>query len=293
MHVASPVVLTSHEVDLEKEENHIDPHFAIMQIPDQTLKTIDSFKEKRLGFILKSVYVTFPETQDYIDEALKEAAANKGHDKAEELLKAANFPLYPYHSKLSDFDPSCLNEQDQEIYKEITNLDFLTSDHPYVTIFGPINFGSEKLAIALGDAVCRSLHKVQYIKFHRLIKILQTHLIDSKANKQYEDLANTECLIVENFAGDPIHDPDLLTHLYHFFDARTEAQRDSVSIARAKNSSKIICRSNIITTCRAYGDWYHVFDADGDISTGLVSLIYGYGKLIYVDETNKPEAPTE
>ena len=260
----------------------------LLQIPDDTLKSIDSFGNRYLGFILKTIYVSYPDTRNSIEEKLSKAIANRKHDKVQSLLEDANLPLYPEHAKLDDFDTSCLNEQDQEQFQQLKTLDFLYSDCPNITLLGPQNFGCEKLACGFGDAICHRLHGVYYIKFQHLISMLISHGSNASKNSEYEKLMKKDCLIVEDFAGTPIHDRDLLAELYTFFDARITAHRKSFSAAKGKQQSMKKPCVTIITTCRAYEEWYSFFDCDKMKAVSLATLFHGYGNILYVDETNKP-----
>lgn len=263
----------------------------ILQIPNETLKNIDSFRNKYLGNILKTIYATYPETRDMILSELNKAIANKSHDKAQQLIDEASFPLYPNQPKLDDFDPSCLNEIDRTLFQDLKTFNFFTSDKPNLTLFGPQHFGCEKLASGFGDALCRRLHRVFYITFHHLISLLQTHGIKTDKNNEYEELQKKECLIIEDFAGESIHDKDLLSELYIFLDGRISAHRKSFSETYGKNQ-KMKPRVTIITTCRAYEEWYNFFDCDQGKASSLIALFHGYGDILYVDETNKPENAT-
>ena len=261
----------------------------LLQIPDETLKNIDFFGNRYLGFILKAIFASYPDTQNFINIELTKAIANRNHDKAQRLIDEANLPFYPKCAKLDDFDTSCLNEQDLEQFQQLKTLDFLYSDCPNITILGPQNFGCEKLAYGFGDAVCHKLHSVYYIKFQHLISMLISHGHKTVKNNEYDRLMKKDCLIIEDFAGTPIHDRDLLAELYSFLDARITAHRESFSAAKNKQQSMQKPSATIITTCRAYEEWYSFFDCDKMKAVSLASLFHGYGSILYVDETNKPE----
>ena len=265
----------------------------LLQIPDATLKSIDSFGSRYLGFILKTIYASYPDTQSFIDGELQKAISNRKHDKAQSLLDDANLPLYPNHAKLEDFDPSCLNEQDQELFQQLKTLDFMFSDCPNITLLGPQNFGSEKLASGFGDSICHKLHSVYYIKFPHLVSILITHGSKTTKNSEYDKLTKKECLIIEDFAGTPIHDRDLLAELYIFLEARTSSHREAFSAAKAKNQPMKKTCITMITTCRAYEEWYSFFDCDKMKAVSLATLFHGYGNILFVDEANKTEEQTK
>lgn len=56
-----------------EEKNNDDSalYDQIVNIPEETLRDIDSFKNRYLGSVLKKVYATHPELQDEIDTELK------------------------------------------------------------------------------------------------------------------------------------------------------------------------------------------------------------------------------
>ena len=259
----------------------------LLQIPDKTLKNIDFFGNRYLGFILKTVYASYPDTQSTIDAELVEAIENKQRDKAQSLIDEANLPLYPNHAKLEDFNPTCLNEQDQELFQRLKTLDFMFSDCPNITLLGPQNFGAEKLASGFGDAICHKLHSVYYTKFQHLISMLITHGSKTARNNEYDKLMKKDCLIIEDFAGIPIHDRDLLAELYSFLDARISSHLKLFNAAKGKKQPMNKACITIITTCRAYEEWYSFFDCDKMKAVSLATLFHGYGEILSVDEAYK------
>ena len=260
----------------------------LLHIPDEIVKDIDSFRDRYLGFIVKSLYASYPDVRDDIETELSKAIANRKNDKVQKLIDNAGFPLAPNHPKLESFDPACLNEPDKEQFEQIKKLDFLYSDCPNITLLGPQHFGVEDLAIGLGDAVCRKLHTVYYINFHDLISLLINHGCKTAKNNEYEKLSKIECLIIEDFAGESIHDRDLLSELYTFLNTRISDHRNSFSAAIGKKSIRIKPCVTIITTCRAYEEWYSFFDCDRMRAVNLATIFHGYGSILYVDSTNRP-----
>ena len=105
--------------------------------------------------------------------------------------------------------------------------------------------------------------------------------------KQYQDLLNKECLIIEDFAGTTIHDRDLLSALYIFLETRVQTHRKSVFEAKQKPNAKVKFRITIITTCRAYEEWIDFFECDKMKAASIATLFYGFGEILYVDVTNK------
>lgn len=75
--------------------------------------------------VIIQIITQYPEMTDTVKELLVNAKANRGNDRVNNLLAAANFPCYPEHSRLSDFDPACLSETEQIKYKDIAELSFL------------------------------------------------------------------------------------------------------------------------------------------------------------------------
>lgn len=268
------------------------PFPDILTIPDETLKNIDYFNNRYLGYVLKTVYALHPEIRDEIERELEKAVSNKKHDKVQRLIEDAGFPLYPNHYKLDDFNSTCLSDEDKKQLDDLKTLAFITSDCPNITIKGPQHFGSEKLASGLGDALCSKLYSVQYIKFNHLLSLLSTHSMNSKSNSEYEKLQKKDCLIIEDFAGEAIVDRDLLSVLYTFLDTRITSHRNAFSYSRSKGSPSFKPSATIITTCRDYREWGSFFDSDINKAASLISLFYGYGCIINVDEAKEEEKPT-
>ena len=102
-------------------------------------------------------------------EIIIKTCINKTNDDINDLLASANLPLYPEHYRLSDFNTSCLSEEDQEKYEELSKLSFLHSeDKPNVLLYGLPDLGREKVASTLGDACCREQKSVFYITYDDL-----------------------------------------------------------------------------------------------------------------------------
>lgn len=262
-------------------------HKEILEIPEETLKNIDSFNNRYLGYILKSLYATHPEMQEVIDSELNKAISNKKHDKVQRLIEEADFPLYPNHFKLDDFDSSCLSDEDKKQLEELKALSFINSDCPNITLKGPQHFGSEKLASGLGDMLCNKLYSVRYIKFSQLLAILSTHRTNASSNSEYEKLQKKDCLIIEDFAGEAVEDRDLLSAIYTFLETRVTSHRNSFSYARSRNNGRFKPSATIITTCRDYREWASFFDCDVNKTSSLIALFYGYGWLLNVDEAKQ------
>ncbi len=260
----------------------------ILELPDELLSNIDSFKNRYLGSALKSLYARHPELREEIAAELNTAASNRKSDKVQNLIEDANFPLYPNHYKLEDFNPSCLNKQDRKQYDDLIKLDFMTNDCPNITLYGPSHYGSEKLASGLGDALCNKLYTVSYIKFSHLIDMLKVHTIDRRMNKEYDKLIKRDCLIIEDFAGQDIEDRDLLSVLYTFLDTRISEHRNSYSRSVKGNIGHFKPSATIVTTCRDYRKWYSFFNCDPDKATNIISLFHGFGCFLTIDEA-KPE----
>lgn len=265
-------------------------HEEILQIPEETLKNIDSFNNRYLGYILKSVYATHPEMQEIIDAELNKAISNKNHDKAQRLIEEAGFPLYPNHHKLDDFNSLCLSDEDKMQLEELKTLSFINSDCPNITLKGPQHFGSEKLASGLGDMLCNKLYSVRYIKFGHLLTLLSTHTTNPSSNSEYEKLQKKDCLIIEDFAGESIVDRDLLAVLYTFLETRITSHRNSFSYAHSRNNGRFKPSATIITTCRDYQEWASFFDCDVNKAASLIALFYGYGCLLNVDEAKEQKS---
>ena len=265
----------------------------ILQIPEETLANIDTFKDRYLGATLKTLYAKHPELREDIDAELENAISNRKNDKVQRLIEDANLPLYPNHYKLSDFDPSCLKEEERKTYNELITLDFMTSDCPNVTLYGPRTFGAEEIASGLGDALCNRLYTVSYIKYDYLIEMLKSHTVNTSMNKLYDKLLKQDCLIIERFTGQDIADRDLLSVLCTFLDTRISNHRNSFSKAIKSGIGHFKPSATIVTTGRDYDEWYTTFDCDYENATSIIALFHGYGCKLEVDSGKAQENPTE
>lgn len=123
----------------------------------QVLQDIALFNNRYLGSILADLYTNHPELQDEITDSISYAIESKNNDTVNKLMEEAYLPGYPDHPTLSDFDNNCLSKDDKEVYDRFMTLDCLTnrSRKPNLVIYGPPNCGKEKVAIGLGDRLCR------------------------------------------------------------------------------------------------------------------------------------------
>ena len=193
---------------------------VLLSIPNEILQNIAYFRNRYLGGVIKAIYAQFPNVQENITKELELAIENYKRDKIDALLAVSNIPLVPYHQTLERFQSSCLNQRGFFLFQQLATLQFIYSESPNITILGPQHFGCEALASGFGDAFCRSFLHTYYILFEHLLSMLILHRVDAKKNKQYQDLLNKECLIIEDFAGTTIHDRDLLSALYIFLETR-------------------------------------------------------------------------
>ncbi len=239
------------------------------------------FENRYLSDVIYKIYNAHKELQEEINILVEQAVQNKEYDKSNGLLEDAGLPMYPEHYTLKDFDVNCLSPQDKESYEQIISCSLLeVRDHPNLIIYGPPNQGKEKLVIGLGDHFCKNRHSVKYIDFHKLLKVISTHEAIPESNTTYEDLEKVECLIIHDFAGQNIYDPDLLDALNYLLQQRADKQI-------AKHNSRWKPHVTYVDTCYPPNSWIKHFTADEMKVCDIVNKLYGMGLTITVDETNK------
>ena len=178
--------------------------------------------------VIIQIITQYPEMTDPVKELLVNAKANRGNDRVNDLLATANFPCYPEHPRLSDFDPACLSKTEQIKYKDIAELSFLNDfKRPNVLLHGLAGQGREKIAIGLGDAFCRAKLRAYFISYDNFIKIISTHGVISGSNKAYNELMKKNCLIIDNFAEKTVYDEELLDEMAQFIKSRADDHRES------------------------------------------------------------------
>ena len=244
----------------------------------QILQDIASFNNRYLGGILANLYASHPDLQEEIAIAITNAIAAKDNDTVNKLLEEAFLPGYPDHLTLSDFDSSCLSKADREVYDRFTTLQCLTDKNrkPNLVLYGPPDCGKEKVAIGLGDCLCREGSSVRFIDFHNLMEVLQTHGRIPASNTLYKTLGKVECLIIDNFACMNIHDVDLLDSLYVLLRSRID---DHLS---PKAKKKI--RSTFVTTHHHLEEWPRHLIGDDFKVLQIINILYGRGTLLSIDE---------
>lgn len=245
--------------------------------------------------VIIQIITQYPEMTDTVKELLVNAKANRGNDRVNDLLAAANFPCYPEHSRLSDFDPACLSETEQIKYKDIAELSFLNDfKRPNVLLHGLAGQGREKIAIGLGDAFCRAKLRAYFISYDNFIKIIRTHGVISGSNKAYNELMKKNCLIIDNFAEKTVYDEELLDEMAQFIKSRADAHRESY--VQHKHNPKIpfVPCCTIVTSSFEPVDWTNYMKQD-DKKTYNIARFFcdSYATSFHVDENNSPPTNAE
>ena len=244
----------------------------------QVLQDIASFNNRYLGAILANLYESHPDLQEEIAYSISEAIAAKGNDTVNKLLEEAFLPGYPDHPTLSGFDSSCLSKTDRDAYDRFMTLECLTDRNrkPNLVLYGPPDCGKEKVAIGLGDRLCREGSSVRFIDFHHLMEVLQTRGRLPSSNTLYQILTKVECLIIDDFACMNIHDTDLLDSLYVLLRSRID---DHLSPKTKKKP-----RPTFVTTHHHLEEWPRHLIGDDFKVLQIINILYGRGTLITIDE---------
>lgn len=244
----------------------------------QVMEDIASFNNRYLSGILVNLYASHPELQEEISQSVDDALAAKGNDTVNKLLEEAYLPDYPDHMTLSDFDSDCLSKTDKEAYDMIITLQSLFDRNrkPNLVLYGPPDCGKEKVAIGLGDKLCREGYSVRFIDFHLLMEILQTHGRIPASNTLYKTLGKVECLIIDNFACMNIHDADLIDSLYVLLRSRFDDHLGP--------KTKRKPRATFVTTHHHLEDWPRHMIGDDFKVLQIINILYGRGTMLSVDE---------
>lgn len=96
-------------------------------IDPEILSALNSCKEPYLKRIILQIINYNPEVKDSVKELTAKISNNQKNDNINKPVVSANFPRYPEHHRLSDFNPACLSEEDQESMKGFPNLAFFTA----------------------------------------------------------------------------------------------------------------------------------------------------------------------
>ena len=254
---------------------------------------IDSMKScttPYLRSVIIQIITQYPEMADPVKELLVNAKGNCGNDRVNKLLAEANFPCYPEHSRLSDFDPACLSETEQIKYKDISELSFLHNPtKPNVLLHGLADQGREKIAIGLGDACCRAKLSASFILYDDFVKIIRTHGLISGPNKAYNELKKKNCLIIDNFAGKTVYDEEILDEMAQFIKSRADAHRESFIQHKHNPEMPFVPCCTIVTSSFEPADWTSYMKQD-DAKTYNIArfLCDNYAVSLHVDENNAP-----
>lgn len=254
---------------------------------------IDSMKScttPYLRSVIIQIITQYPEMADPVKELLVNAKGNCGNDRVNKLLVEANFPCYPEHSRLSDFDSACLSETEQIKYKDISELSFLHDPKkPNVFLHGLAGQGREKIAIGLGDAFCRAKLRAYFISYDNFIKIIRTHGVISGSNNAYNELMKKNCLIIDNFAEKTVYDEELLDEMAHFIQSRADAHRESYIQHKHNPKTPFVPFCTIVTSSFEPADWTNYMKQD-DKKTYNIARFFcdNYAVSLHVDENKTP-----
>ena len=142
---------------------------TLESIDPEIISSLNTCNNSYLKNIILQIINYNPEIKDSVKELIAKISNNQKNDNINNLLVSANFPRYPEHHRISDFNPACLSKEDQEKYEELSKLSFLHSeDKPNVLLYGLPDLGREKVASTLGDACCREQKSVFYITYDDL-----------------------------------------------------------------------------------------------------------------------------
>lgn len=271
-----------------------------MPIKENTLESIDpeiisslnTCNNSYLKNIILQIINYHPDIKESVIEIIIKTCNNKTNDNINDLLASANLPLYPEHYRLSDFNTSCLSEEDQEKYEELSKLSFLYSeDKPNVLLYGLPDLGREKVASGLGDACCREQKSVFYITYDDFADIMKIHSGKPKQNKAYSSLLKTNCLIIENFAETTIYDESILESIHRLLETRAKAHQNSYIQHKYNPKKAFTPLCTIITSSYQPVDWTKIMVQDAKKTFGIARLFYqSYATTIHIDETNKPDS---
>jgi DNA replication protein DnaC len=241
-------------------------------------------RDRYLREVVTKINSSHPELYDEICEILETAMKNKMTDVINKRLSKACLPGYPDNYRLDDFNQSCLSGKDLKVFKELRTLEFINSNQPNLLIYGPPGFGKEKIAIGLGDLLCRRNHIVRYVDFHTFINTIKNHGVIAKSNSIYDDLEKVEILIIDDFAGINVYDQEIIDGIYILLKTRLDNHLLAFSETRKNRRMVMIPRLTIITTCHPIGKWTEHFSTDPMTVLKMINILYGSGHIISVDD---------
>lgn len=260
-------------------------------IDPEILSALNTCKEPYLKRIILQIINYNPEIKDSVKELIAKISNNQKNDNINKLVVSASFPRYPEHYRLSDFNPACLSEEDQEKYKRLSKLSFLYGkDKPNVLLYGLSDLGREKVAIGLGDACCRDEKEVFYITYNKFADIMRLHCGKPKPNKIYSSLLKSNCLIIDKFAEQTLYDESLLGSMTQQLEERTNSHLESYILHKRNPEKPFVPKCTIITSSFQPVDWTNNMVQDPKKTYLIARLFYqNYATTIHIDETNMPE----
>ncbi len=248
---------------------------------------LNETRDRYLREVVMKINSSHPELYEEVCKMLEEALKNKMSDYVNKRLVHACLPGYPDHYKLSDLNESCLSEEDLKSFNEIKTTDFINSNQPNLVIYGPPGFGKEKIAIGLGDNLCRQYHSVRYIDYHLLINTIMNHGSVQKSNSLYRDLECEEILIIDDFAGINVYDQEIIDGISILLKSRLEYHMKAFAETKKNSQRVMIPRATIVTTCHPIEKWVDHFSTDSMTVLKIINVLYGSGHLISVDDSPK------
>ena len=252
-----------------------------MLVQLELTKMMSYSKDRYLKSLIVQVVQNHPNLGVEIKKILQDTQINRETDQITKLLEDAKFPNYPDHKTLAEFDRSQLSGDNLSLYEEIITLNFLTDSNPNLVFYGIPEQGMETLAIGLGDLICRAGHSVRYIDFYELMNVFNFKTKDAKKNVLYNELMKTNCLIINDFAGPLIYDPDLISELLLLLQARSKAHGEAFVAHKHNPGRKMSPFSTIVTSCFAPIQWTKRLVGDEPVRTlHIINQILGKGQQL-------------
>lgn len=148
-------------------------------------------------------------------------------------LRAARFRQ---KALIEDFDFSVSRGLEKRVVLELTQCEWIRG-HLNLIILGPTGAGKTFLACAIGQAACRQMLTVRYLRASRLLQELAHAHADGSYPQLLQSLAKVQLLVIDDWLRDPL----------------TPAQaRDLLEIL----DDRYGCSSTIVATQVPVADWH-------------------------------------
>ena len=220
-----------------------------MLLPSTTKEKLELLKLKAFIDVFKEISQSDSQSLSLAESLLlmadREILAREDR-RLQRLLKVAKL-RYP-QACVQEIDYKQSRDFNQQQLRALTHCEWVTKAHNVIFI-GPTGVGKSYFACALGHQACQHMMTVKYFRVARLVEMLRLSHADGSYQKNLEQLARIQLLILDDWGIDQLE---------------RQARRDLLEVLEDRSEKS----ATIITTQLPVEQW-HSFIGDDTIADAI------------------------